>query len=559
MRVMILGGDGYLGWPTAMAFRRAGHDVCAVDNYLRRKIARDTNSDALMANPLLPERAALFESVTGLKIEVAIGDCCDFEFLSRLVERFAPDVLVHYAEQPSAPYSMMGYDEARTTLSNNLNATFNTIWAVMRHAPDCHVIKLGTMGEYGTPNIDIEEGWIDIQHKGRSDKFLFPRQAGSLYHTTKVLDTDLLWFYVRIHGLRVTDLMQGPVYGLSSDEADLDARLKPNFHYDDIFGTVVNRFLVQAVAGIPLTVYGRGGQKRGYLNLRDTLQCIALAAAHPPGKGELRILNQFTETFSVNELAERVQRVGRSLNLKVDIQHLDNPRKEMEEHYYNPAHHGLAELGLKPHLMTDDVVAGMLEQVLRISRSHRARSHPAARAVAVSMRWLVTGGCGFIGRNFIRLLLTRSNDTIRVVDDLSVGTRAELEAISPVVALDPADARTCRGRRCGLPHRDRGRRRPRCRAGAPRRRRSRRGHPSRRQYRGRAVGRRADARLHHQRARHAQLSRSLPARRRAPFCFCLERRADRRLRAADSRGASHPSGVALRRQQARRRGLLLGL
>jgi UDP-sulfoquinovose synthase len=381
MRVMILGGDGYLGWPTAMAFRRAGHDVCAVDNYLRRKIARDTNSDALMTNPLLPERAALFESVTGHNIEVKIGDCCDFEFLSRLVETFAPDVLVHYAEQPSAPYSMMGYDEARTTLSNNLLATFNAIWAVLRHAPACHIIKLGTMGEYGTPNIDIEEGWIDIQHKGRSDKFLFPRQAGSLYHTTKVLDTDLLWFYVRIHGLRVTDLMQGPVYGLSSDEADLDPRLKPNFHYDDIFGTVVNRFLVQAVAAIPLTVYGRGGQKRGYLNLRDTLQCIALAATHPPAKGELRILNQFTETFSVNELAERVQRVARSLNLKVDIQHLDNPRKEMEEHYYNPAHRGLAELGLKPHLMTDDVVAGMLEQVIEY------RDHIVPDRILPRVRW----------------------------------------------------------------------------------------------------------------------------------------------------------------------------
>src|ERR1700749_1718301 len=265
MRVMILGGDGYLGWPTAMAVRLAGHDVCAVDNYLRRNIARDTNSDALMANPLLPERAALFEGVTGYKIEVAIGDCCDFEFLSRLVEAFAPDVLVHYAEQPSAPYSMKGYDEARTTLSNNLVATFNTIWAVMRHAPDCHIIKPGTMGEYGTPNIDIEEGWIDIQHKGRSDKFLFPRQAGSLYHTTKILDTDLLWFYVRLYGLRVTDLMQGPVYGLST---------------------------AQAVAGIPLTVYGKGGQVRGYLNLRDTLQCVALAAANPAAKGELRILNQ---------------------------------------------------------------------------------------------------------------------------------------------------------------------------------------------------------------------------------------------------------------------------
>jgi len=369
MRVLILGGDGYLGWPTAMAFRRAGHEVCAVDNYLRRRIAGETNSDALMSNPLLPERAALFERLTGLKIEVAIGDCCDRGFLSGVVQKFAPEAIVHYAEQPSAPYSMIGYDEARATLSNNLTATFNVVWAVLEHARDCHIIKLGTMGEYGTPNIDIEEGWIEIAHKGRSDKFLYPRQAGSLYHTTKVLDTDLLWFYVRIYGLRVTDLMQGPVYGLSTDEADLDPQLMPNFHYDDIFGTVVNRFLVQAAAQVPLTVYGKGGQTRGYLNIRDTLQCIALAAAHPPARGELRILNQFTETFSVNQLAERVARVGNGMGLAVAVESIDNPRKELEEHYYNPVHRGLAELGLKPHLMTDDVVAAMLGEVLR----HRNR------------------------------------------------------------------------------------------------------------------------------------------------------------------------------------------
>ena len=369
MRVMILGGDGYLGWPTAMAFRRAGHEVLAVDNYLRRQMAAQTQSDALFPNPKLPERAAIFRQMTDHLIAVVEGDCCDFEFLCEQFRRFAPDAVVHYAEQPSAPYSMIGYDEARATLSNNIIATLNVIWAVLRHAPDCHIIKLGTMGEYGTPNIDIEEGWIDIEHKGRRDRFLFPRQAGSLYHTTKVLDTDLLWFYVRIYGLSVTDLMQGPVYGLSTDESDMHPQLLPNFHYDDIFGTVVNRFLVQAVAGVPLTVYGKGGQVRGYLNLRDTLQCITLAAGNPPRKGELRILNQFTETFSVNDLAERITRVGAGMGLPVEIQHLDNPRKEQEEHYYNPAHHGLRELGLQPHLMTDEVIAEMLDQV----SAHRDR------------------------------------------------------------------------------------------------------------------------------------------------------------------------------------------
>jgi UDP-sulfoquinovose synthase len=298
-----------------------------------------------------------------------------------MVDKFSPDAIIHYAEQPSAPYSMIDYKEAHTTLSNNLHATFNVIWAVLKHAQQCHIIKLGTMGEYGTPNIDIEEGWIEISYKGRSDKFLYPRQAGSLYHTTKVLDTDLLWFYVRTYGLQVTDLMQGPVYGLSTDECDLDDQLLPNFHYDDIFGTVVNRFLVQAVAGIPLTVYGRGGQTRGYLNLRDTLACVALAAAHPPRPGELRILNQFTETFSVNQLAHRVKSVGETLGLTIKIDHIENPRKEAEEHYYNPAHSGLLELGLKPHYMTDEVIGSMLERVLRY------REKIVAKRILPRVRW----------------------------------------------------------------------------------------------------------------------------------------------------------------------------
>jgi UDP-sulfoquinovose synthase len=369
MRIMILGGDGYLGWPTAMAFRRAGHEVLAIDNYFRRRIACETNSDALIPTPRLAERAAIFHQMAGQSIATVEGDCCDFEFLSGQFAAFKPEAVVHYAEQPSAPYSMMGFEEARNTLTNNLNATLNLIWAVLKHAPDCHIIKLGTMGEYGTPNIDIEEGWIDIDHKGRRERFLYPRQGGSLYHTTKIMDTDLLWFYVRIHRLAVTDLMQGPVYGLSTDEADLHPALVPNFHYDDIFGTVMNRFLVQAVAGIPLTVYGKGGQTRGYLDLRDTLQCVALAAAHPAKRGELRILNQFTETFSINDLAARVQRVATGMGYKVEIQEVDNPRKEQEQHYYNPAHHGLLDLGLKPHFMTDEVVAAMIERVA----AHRER------------------------------------------------------------------------------------------------------------------------------------------------------------------------------------------
>ena len=364
MKVLILGGDGYLGWPTAMDFAAAGHDVTVIDNYLRRIIAEETDSEALLPTPTLTQRAAIFAALTGKKITVRIGDLADPDIMMDVVRDTAPDTIIHYAEQPSAPYSMRGFPEARRTFKNNLDVTFNCIWAMLEHAPKAHLVKLGTMGEYGTPNIDIEEGWIDIDHKGRSGRFLFPRAAGSLYHTTKVLDTDLLWFYVRTYGLRVTDLMQGPVYGLSTEQADLDPALSPNFHYDDIFGTVVNRFLVQAVADIPLTVYGGGGQTRGYLNLRDTLQCVRLAADNPADEGELKIFNQLTETFTVNELADKVKKVGDGMGLNVQIKSIPNPRKELEEHYYNPVHSGLIEMGLEPHYMTDDVVASMLERII---------------------------------------------------------------------------------------------------------------------------------------------------------------------------------------------------
>lgn len=381
MRLLILGGDGYLGWPTAMAFAAKGHEVAVVDNYFRRHVALETNSEPLLPTPELTGRAALFESVSGRKVAVHVVDCTDYRALSAVFRDFRPDAVVHYAEQPSAPYSMMGFEQARRTLNNNLNATFNVIWAVLEHAPGCHIIKLGTMGEYGTPNIDIEEGWIDIEHKGRKDRFLFPRQAGSLYHTTKVLDTDLLWFYVRIHGLRVTDLMQGPVYGIDTPEARMDAGLVPNFHYDDIFGTVVNRFLVQAVAGIPLTVYGKGGQTRGYLNLNDTIQCVGLAMEHPAAPGELRVFNQFTETFSVRDIAEKLQRVARGMGLAVETRNIANPRKEKEEHYYNVTHSALLDLGLEPHPMTDEVVAGMLERVMAF------RDRIDERKILPRVRW----------------------------------------------------------------------------------------------------------------------------------------------------------------------------
>ena len=322
-RVLILGGDGYLGWPTAMYFSMRGYDVTVVDNYFRRNACIELDTGMLYDVLTLEDRAQIWFEKTAREIKVAIADLARPAAMRQLFDgsiRYdwaqntawsgIPETIIHYAEQPSAPFSQIDFERADFTLTNNLRVTNNLLWAVRDFARDSHIIKLGTMGEYGTPNIDIEEGWLEIEHKGRKDRFLFPRQASSLYHTTKIMDTDLLWYGVRLWDLRVTDLMQGPVYGIETEESRIDPRLNTIFNYDEIFGTVINRFITQAVVGYPLTVYGAGGQTRGYLNINDTLQCIHKSEQSPAKAGELRIFNQIMETFSVNQLAEMTQRIG---------------------------------------------------------------------------------------------------------------------------------------------------------------------------------------------------------------------------------------------------------
>jgi UDP-sulfoquinovose synthase len=365
MRVLILGGDGYLGWPTAMSLSNSGHDVHIVDNYSRRQIAKKLNVQPLIQQPDLKVRVKLWERASGRKIGCGIGDVTDYQYLSTVVEKFQPDSIIHYAEQPSAPYSMLGYEEAKYTLTNNLVSTLNVIYAVKELDSSIHIVKLGTMGEYGTPDIDIEEGYIDIVHKGRKDRFLFPRQAGSLYHTTKIQDTDLLYFYVRMWGLRVTDLMQGPVYGVFTKEMSENQSLETFFSYDEIFGTVLNRFFVQAVIDMPLLVYGNGKQTRGFLNIRDTMQCIELALLNLPDPGEMSIYNQFTESFSVIDLASMVQRVGTEFGFNTRIEHVQNPRIEKEGHYYKPDNSSFKRLGLKPQYLDDNFIVEMFEYVTK--------------------------------------------------------------------------------------------------------------------------------------------------------------------------------------------------
>lgn len=363
MRVLILGGDGYLGWPTTMHFSRAGHEMMIVDNFIKRRIELENGIEPLEAIPTLHRRVALWNEVSNRQIHLRIGDLLNHRFLYRVLEEFQPDAIVHYAEQPSAPYSMQGREHAVLTQHNNVIGNLNLLFAMKRHAPGSHLIKLGTMGAYGTPNIDIEEGYITIEHNGRSDTLPFPKQPGSFYHLSKVHDSHNIMFACRIWGLRATDLNQGIVYGIETDETTLHPDLRTSFHYDDVFGTVLNRFCVQAVAGIPLSVYGKGGQTRGFLNIRDTVQCIDIAAQNPADEGECRVFNQFTETFSILELARAVQRAGKVHNLPVEIGHRPNPRIELEEHYYNAKHSKLTELGLKPHMLNDVLIEQMFERI----------------------------------------------------------------------------------------------------------------------------------------------------------------------------------------------------
>ncbi len=365
MKILVLGGDGYLGWPTAMHLSAAGHDVSLVDNFLRRAMSTELGAESLTPIQAIGERIRAWKEISGREIEFFHGDLADPQLVDEVFTRVRPEGIVHYGEQPSAPYSMIDRRHAVYTQHNNVEGTLNVLYAMRDITPDAHLVKLGTMGEYGTPNIDIEEGFIEIAHKGRSDTLPFPKMPGSMYHLTKVHDSHNIHFACRIWGLRSTDLNQGVVYGIRTDETDLDERLCTRFDYDEVFGTALNRFCVQAVVGYPLTVYGKGGQTRGFLNIIDTVQCIRLAVENPAEPGEYRVFNQFTEQWSVRQLAELVYRVGEQMGINVVVDPVADPRIEAEEHYYNAAHTRLYELGLQPHLLTDEVVAHILETIQR--------------------------------------------------------------------------------------------------------------------------------------------------------------------------------------------------
>src|SRR5579863_8002714 len=361
MRILILGGDGYLGWPQSLYLSSKGYDVTIFDNLSRRHFDLERGFNSLNPIQTLHERVAAWKEISGRHMQLCIGDTMDYEALSTVFQEVQPEAVIHFAEQRSAPYSMIDRKHAVFTQTNNVIGTLNVLYAIKEFAPGCHLVKLGTMGEYGTPNIDIEEGFLEIHHKGRSDILPFPKQPGSFYHLSKTHDSHNIMFCCKIWGLRATDLNQGIVYGFETDETVRDARLETRFDYDQIYGTALNRFCVQFAIGYPLSVYGKGEQIRGYINLRDTIRCIELAIASPPGEGEYRVFNQITEQFSLLELAEMVVRQSNRFGLEAQVKHLPNPRVEAERHYYNATHTHLIDLGLEPHLLNESVLDSLIE------------------------------------------------------------------------------------------------------------------------------------------------------------------------------------------------------
>jgi UDP-sulfoquinovose synthase len=362
MKVLIAGIDGYLGWALAMYLATRGHTVVGVDNFSRRNNVKEIGSWSATPIQTMDIRLNTFKELYNKNIGFHEGDLRDYHFVKGIVKQYKPDTIVHFGELPSAPYSMIDVEHAVYTQSNNILGTINLLFAMHETSPQTHLLKLGTMGEYGTPNIDIPEGFFEIRYRGRKDRLPYPRMAGSWYHQSKVHDSHNIMFACKIWNLRSTDIMQGVVYGTRTN-AMTDDRLLTRFDFDEIWGTALNRFCAQTVIGHPLTPYGLGEQKRGFIALRDSMQCLTLATENPPEKGEYRVFNQFDETYTINELAKKVQTVGQKLGYTVKIKNPKNPRVEAEKHYYNPDHKKLYQLGFKPTYPLEDELEIMLNDL----------------------------------------------------------------------------------------------------------------------------------------------------------------------------------------------------
>jgi UDP-sulfoquinovose synthase len=381
MKILVLGGDGYLGWPTALHLSALGHEVAVNDNFARRGYDVELGVESLVPIATLDERITAWAEVGGEQIRSYVGDLCEPDFVHDMVRDFHPETIVHFGEQRAAPYSMISQAHAVYTQTNNVAGNLNVMYAIADIDRDIHLVKLGTMGEYGTPNIDIEEGWIEIEHKGRRDRMLFPKRPGSFYHCSKVHDSTNIEFGCRIWGLRATDLNQGVVYGADTPQTKLDERLATRFDYDGVFGTVLNRMVIQAVLGHPLTVYGSGSQTRGLINVVDTVDCIRLASEHPAGRGEFRVFNQMTESMSINQIAETI---ANEYPGEATIEHSENPRIEAYDHHYNVVHTALEGLGLKPTLLSTTLIDHLFDVV------ERYKDRVDLAAIRPTVKWAET-------------------------------------------------------------------------------------------------------------------------------------------------------------------------
>ncbi len=360
MKVLVIGGDGYCGWATALHLSNRGYDVAILDSLARRHWDDKLGVGTLTPIAPIQKRIQRWYELTGKKIELFIGDITNYDFLIKSFRKFEPESIVHFGEQRSAPYSMIDREHSVFTQVNNVVGTFIFLYAFGDEFPDSLLVKLGTMGEYGTPNIDIEEGYIEIEHNGRKDVLPYPKQPGSFYHLSKVHDSHNIHFACQIWGIPATDLNQGVVYGVLTEETGMDELLINRLDYDGVFGTALNRFCIQAATGHPLTVYGKGGQTRAFLDIRDTVRCMELAITNPANEGEFRVFNQFTELFSINDLAHMVQKAGDTIGLKIAVDNIENPRVELEEHYFNAKNTNLLDLGLQPHYLSDSLLDSLL-------------------------------------------------------------------------------------------------------------------------------------------------------------------------------------------------------
>jgi UDP-sulfoquinovose synthase len=382
VRTLVLGMDGYIGWSLAMHLTKRGHTVSGVDNFSRRANVESVGSQSAIPLLDMQERVSAFKRIHGQNMSFFEGDLLDYDFLADIIKQTRPDSIVHLAEQPSAPFSMIDRNHAISSQHNNIEGTLNVLYAMKDFVPECHLVKLGTMGEYGTPNVDIPEGFFEIEYRGRKDVLPFPRQPGSLYHLSKVHDSANVMFACRVWKLCSTDIMQGVVYGTRTNEM-IDDSLMTRFDFDESFGTVINRYCAEAVIGLPLTPYGKGTQKRGFIDLVDSIQCLTIAMENPPARGEYRVFNQLDEVYSIAELAERVVAVAKKLGIDTKIEYLQNPRTEKEEHYYKVDHEHLKNLGFKPTRKIEETV----EIMLRDLSKNKDRILEKSVAILPKTRW----------------------------------------------------------------------------------------------------------------------------------------------------------------------------